>query len=68
VQAGDAFLLCTDGLTEVVAEDEIAAILAAPPGADPVAALLDLALRRGAPDNVTAILLRAAQPTRPRAG
>jgi serine/threonine protein phosphatase PrpC len=58
VQPGDAFLLCSDGLTGVVADHEIAAALAAPPGQDPVASLLDLALRRGAPDNVTVILLR----------
>ncbi|WP_237182852.1 PP2C family protein-serine/threonine phosphatase [Roseomonas marmotae] len=65
VQPGDLFLLCSDGLTGVVAEDEIAAILARPPGPDPVVALLDLALRRGAPDNVTAVLLREAEPARP---
>jgi serine/threonine protein phosphatase PrpC len=58
LQPGDVFLLCSDGLTGVVADHEIAAALAAPPGQDPVAALLDLALRRGAPDNVTVILLR----------
>lgn len=57
VRPGDSFLLCSDGLTGVVAEPEIAALLAGP---EPVAALLDLALRRGAPDNVTAILLRPA--------
>lgn len=62
IRAGDRFLLCTDGLSGVVADDEIAQELAA--GALPqatAARLLDLALARGAPDNVTVVVV-AAEP------
>lgn len=57
VHAGDRFLLSSDGLHGVVPVDRIAAILAS--HSDPtaaVAALVDEALRAGAPDNVTALV------------
>ncbi|MFE0752511.1 PP2C family protein-serine/threonine phosphatase [Inquilinus sp. NPDC058860] len=54
---GDVYLLCSDGLTNVVADAEIADRLAALPCEEASAALLDLALARGAPDNVTLIVL-----------
>lgn len=54
---GDVYLLCSDGLTNVVADAEIAERLAALPCAEASAALLDLALARGAPDNVTLVVL-----------
>ncbi|HEY9348845.1 MAG TPA: serine/threonine-protein phosphatase, partial [Inquilinus sp.] len=54
---GDVFLLCSDGLTNVVAEAEIADRLAALPCEAASTALLDLALARGAPDNVTLVVL-----------
>ena len=54
---GDVLLLCTDGLTDVVADDEIEPTLR---GLDlPAAAqsLLNLALSRKAQDNITVILM-----------
>ena len=54
---GDNLLLCSDGLSNVVPEDEITAVLL--DSADAEAAcrdLLDLALSRGAPDNVSMIV------------
>jgi len=59
VQEGDILLICSDGLTEPVADDRIAEVLNAEP--DPEAAarrLIDLALENGGPDNVTAIVAR----------
>jgi protein phosphatase len=56
---GDQLLLCTDGLTDLVADEEIAEVLiqGIPPQKG-VEALVALALARGGRDNVTAILAR----------
>jgi len=54
---GDVFLLCSDGLTNVVADAEIADRLATLPCEAASVALLALALARGAPDNVTLVVL-----------
>jgi protein phosphatase len=57
VDAGDRLLMCTDGLTNVVEEDDIADILARGGSSQAACeALIQLALDRGAPDNVTAIV------------
>lgn len=56
-QAGDRYLLCTDGLSGVVTDAEIERVLAVVP--DPTAAvtdLVELALEAGAPDNVTVVV------------
>jgi len=56
-QAGDRYLLCSDGLTGVVDDAAIARVLIEV--SDPTAAvtaLVDLALEGGAPDNVTAVV------------
>jgi serine/threonine protein phosphatase PrpC len=56
---GDRLLLCTDGLTDMVPDDEIAAVLADHDRSQAAAqALVDLALERGGRDNVTAIVAR----------
>jgi PPM family protein phosphatase len=54
---GDRYLLCSDGLSSVVSFDTLQDTMAA--GADPAATceqLVQLALRSGAPDNVTCIV------------
>jgi len=57
--AGDSVILCSDGLYDVVKDEEIAATLAATVSAAAACrALIDLALERGAPDNVTAVVSR----------
>jgi len=59
--AGDSVLLCSDGLYDVVKDDEIAAILTGTStAAEACRSLVDLALERGAPDNVTAVVSRYA--------
>jgi protein phosphatase len=54
---GDRYLVCSDGLSGFVAHDTIQEILlkAQPPGAT-ADLLVELALRAGAPDNVTCII------------
>jgi protein phosphatase len=57
LQDGDRLLLCSDGLTDMASEEEIAPALAAHPGsAAACQALVGLALERGGRDNVTAIV------------
>jgi protein phosphatase len=60
---GDQLLLCTDGLTGVVDDDQITELLstrAQPESA--CLALIDAANAAGGPDNITVVLLRADQP------
>ena len=61
VHPGDRIMLCTDGLSGVLSDDEIAALVrqADPPGA--VTALVDAAIERGAPDNVTCVVADVAE-------
>ena len=58
---GDVVMLCTNGLTDVVDDDKISGVLRAGEG-QPLEAqcrqLVDLALDRGSPDNVTTVLAR----------
>lgn len=59
VEAGDVFVLCSDGLSGQVLDEEIGFLAGTLPPAEAGAALLGLALVRGAPDNVTLIVARA---------
>lgn len=54
---GDCLLLCSDGLSNIVPEDEITAVLNDSPTAEAACRdLMELALSRGAPDNVTIVV------------
>lgn len=65
VEAGDLFLLCSDGLTEHVPDEELAPFLAQDLPAQALAdGLIAETLARGARDNVTAVVLRCL-PARP---
>ena len=58
--AGDALLLCTDGLTKHVGDDAIKAVLAADHTPEQACrALVDAALAGGGSDNVTVVVVRA---------
>ena len=58
LHAGDRLLLCSDGLSNLVEETEIADVLRRETyGLAACRELLNLALGRGAPDNVTCVLL-----------
>lgn len=63
VEADDLFLLCSDGLTEHVGDDELAPFLAQDWPAQALAdGLIAETLARGARDNVTAVVLRCRPP------
>jgi serine/threonine protein phosphatase PrpC len=61
VEADDTFVLCSDGLSGQVADAEIGLFASLLPPRDAAAALVGLALVRGAPDNVTVIVARASE-------
>lgn len=68
-RAGDVWLLCSDGLCGYVEDDEMEFILrrrANLQGA--VDALIDKSLSRGAPDNVTVVLVEASAQPQPEQG
>lgn len=58
LQAGDVFLLCSDGLTEHVEDHEMADALTAHGPQDACDLLIETTLSRGARDNVTVIVVR----------
>ncbi len=55
---GDTFLICSDGLTGRVTDEEIASFLTHCVPADAVEALITLAVLRGGHDNITTIVVR----------
>ena len=67
VATGDTFLLCSDGLNNCLSDAEIAAILATHPPGEACDVLIAATLKRGAPDNVTVIVVGCETAARPTA-
>ncbi|WP_276152774.1 MULTISPECIES: protein phosphatase 2C domain-containing protein [unclassified Sulfitobacter] len=65
LQLGDLFLICSDGLTEHIADAEIAETLLRYPPQDASAELINETVRRGARDNVTVIVIRCSDAPPP---
>ena len=66
VQEGDTLLLCSDGLTNVLTDAAILEIVESHPHDSAVAVaqrMIDMANAGGAPDNVTAVLVRVQKVT-----
>ncbi len=56
-QLGDRYLLCSDGLSDVVTDETLRQTLISCPDLDEaVEQLIDLAIRSGGPDNITCVL------------
>jgi serine/threonine protein phosphatase PrpC len=64
IRAGDKFLLCSDGLTNHVADSEITALLGADEPQKACARLITLTLQRGASDNVSIVVVACEYDTR----
>lgn len=59
INDGDYILLCSDGLTNIVTDEEIHSIIYSDiPPDNYCKELVDLVLKRGAPDNITVVLFR----------
>lgn len=57
LQPDDKLILCSDGLSDVVRDEEIAKIASSYKAQEAVQKMVDLANHRGGPDNITAIAL-----------
>src|SRR5580700_727597 len=58
---GDTFLLCSDGLCDMLEDHEILEVVSSMPPAQAVGKLVDLANARGGHDNITVVVLRARE-------
>ena len=64
---GDVFLICSDGLTTMLGEEQIASLLGGATAMDAaVRALIDEANRAGGRDNITALAFRLEDAAAPR--
>ena len=59
---GDRFILCSDGLSGVVEDHEIAAVVSRERAGKAARSLVDLANQRGGPDNVTVQIVEIPLP------
>jgi protein phosphatase len=62
LEDGDVVVLCSDGLSTLVSDEEIGRTVLDEPAEAAVRQLVGLANQRGSPDNVTAAVLRAQVP------
>lgn len=58
LEDGDTFVLCSDGLSNLVPPEEIGAIVNCLPLEEATRFLIELANLRGGPDNITAVVVR----------
>ncbi len=63
VKEGEKFLLCTDGLSNLVMDREIHEVFSRLPLREAVDFLIELAKKRGGPDNITAIGVGVGEET-----
>jgi len=61
---GDMLLLCSDGLTDLVSDDEIAAALYNQPAEEAAEYLIMLANSRGGHDNITLVIIQVPHQDR----
>jgi protein phosphatase len=68
LQPNDVLLLCSDGLTDLVWDDEILEVVRAKPGLKEASrVLVDLANERGGHDNITVVLIGVPEGYKPKA-
>ncbi len=61
VEAGDQFLICSDGLSNLVTNQEIGAVLTTFPPEEACKFLIELANLRGGHDNITVVVVAATE-------
>jgi protein phosphatase len=65
IQAGDVYVVCSDGLSGPVSDREIGAVASTLPPREACQFLIDLANLQGGPDNITAIVVRVIDGAKP---
>ena len=60
LEEGDILLLCTDGLWGVVGDPDLARVVQTNPPAEACQRLVNMALERGGPDNITVLVLKVS--------
>ena len=68
LRTGDTFLLCSDGLTGCISDEELGSIMANMNPQEAVQVMVDLANLRGGPDNITVVIVKVKQPVPSEAG
>lgn len=61
VQPGDSFVLCSDGLWSLVKSQEILELVSSQSAQNAAERLIELARQRGAPDNVTVVIIHTRE-------
>lgn len=61
IQPEDRFLLCSDGLTEAVSDQQILSILGSGTAQESAEALVQAALTGDARDNITVVVVRVTE-------
>src|SRR3954467_1317277 len=61
VEAGDCYVLCSDGLSNYLGEEEIAQVLTGKFYAEAGAAMVEMANARGGDDNITCVVMYVAK-------
>ncbi|WP_197443073.1 PP2C family protein-serine/threonine phosphatase [Lignipirellula cremea] len=62
IQVGDAFLLCSDGLSGQLTDAEIGLVVSLLSPHEAAQSLIDIANLEGGPDNITVIIAKAVSP------
>ncbi len=60
LEEGDSLVLCTDGLWSLVGEQDLGSVVRAHTPAEACVKLVNMALERGGPDNITLLVLRVS--------
>ncbi|MGC8739429.1 MAG: Stp1/IreP family PP2C-type Ser/Thr phosphatase [Candidatus Hydrogenedens sp.] len=58
IKTGDTLLLCSDGLSNMITEEQLQKGLSSEKLVEGLNSLIDIAIQEGAPDNITAVAIR----------
>ena len=64
LEDGDVVVLCSDGLTDVVSDDQVGGLGTSSGASSAAARLVDQANKNGGPDNISVIVLQVGKPKR----